>query len=176
MSALAEDWQDVEPFHTTETLRRIYAPGCNEYRPVLDHRSDDNPMLRLTLNEVLTEIMMISDGAVAALKIRVAGSKDPVEPRSFIEATIESIFAEYEQCRTHRQRIEVIKAARLTALRLQFAPRRAIRGEDEWKQEIVNDPRPYRVLVGVYGVSLGTIASIKKQGRVQQLAKSGGVQ
>ena len=115
--------------------------------------------------------MLVSDGAVAALKVRITGTHDAQAPTSDLAAIIDSLEERYEGCKTHRKRLLIIKEAQDTADRLRHAPNRSmVNGTKEWREAIAQDSRSCRVLAGVYGVSHMTISRIKKQG-VTGLAK-----
>jgi hypothetical protein len=142
------------------------------------------------MNEALTSILLVSDGAVgnydappAILKGRVDGT-DPLQralanvgdynhkgkrteyrqPTSYVADQIDHLDRLFRSCRTHRQRLMVIQGARTMAIRLKHAPWRAIRGDGvEWKQKVADDPRPGPVLAVVYGTSESTVKRIKQE-------------
>lgn len=171
MSALA----DYSAFHTTETQRHDWAPGCDDdrvrRRPLLDKPSDPHPILSALMDEALTRILLTADGAVMPLKERTTGSKATSSaPTSALAETLDGLTGRFTACKTHRARMLVIVDAQMTADRLQYAPRAEQRGTLEWKQAIGHDERPCRIVASVYGVSLRDVVSYRKQFRVTRLA------
>lgn len=166
--AHGSDWT---AFHTSETHRRDWAPGYERpeslaRKPLLDQPSEPHPILSLLMDEALMRIMLVSDGAVMALKVRVTGSRRESTPSSDLAVVIDSLGERYGKCKTHRKRLVVIKEAQDTADRLRHAPNRAmVRGTNEWGEAISRDPRSCRVLASVYGVDFSTISRIKKKFR-----------
>jgi hypothetical protein len=182
---LASNWT---AYHTPESVRRAELPaGHVERRPLLDKPSEPRPIINALMDEALLRIMLVSDGAVSSyepleiVKERVdrtvpmqralaaaasynhAGKTQGTRaPTSALLKTVERLGTDFTQSRTHRARFEVIKEAQTTAIRLKHAPWRAIRGDDEWKQKVADDPRSCRVLAVVYGVGVTTVKRIKK--------------
>lgn len=170
MSALAEppSWQSVDAYHTPESVSRAERPS--EYvkrQPLLDKRSEPNPILSLLMDEALLQIVLTADGSAMALTERVSGAyADTKVPNSGLAAEIDELGGRFAGCKTHRQRLEVIKHAQATAIRLKWAPDRSlIRGTEEWKQVVAQDARSTRVLAEIWGVSHMTIARLKKSRR-----------
>src|ERR1017187_9585230 len=105
-----------QAFHTTETQRREWAPGYErpdvlKRRPLLDSPSEPHPMLSALMDEALLRIMLVSDGAVMALRARVTGSRSASTPSSDLAIIIDELGEHYGACKTHRRRIVVIKEA-----------------------------------------------------------------
>lgn len=170
LSAIAHT-QDWTAFHTTEAERRDWATGYErpealKRRPLLDKPSEPHPILSSLMDVALLRVMLVSDGAVMALRERTSGSRTASTPTSDLAAVIELLGWRFGQCKTHRARLAVIKEAQDEADRLRYAPDRSVvQGTQEWRAAIAKDSRSSRVLAGVHGVSHMTIARIKKQGR-----------
>jgi hypothetical protein len=164
-AALASDWT---AFHTTETDRREWSPGYErvERRPLLDKPSDPHPILNALMDITLNRIMLVSDGAIMALKERTTGSHaTSVTPTSDLATVIDDLGSRFTQSKTHRRRLTIIKEAQTTADRLRFSPDRSkVRGTKEWREAVASDSRSCRVLATVYGVSKSTISNLKKTG------------
>lgn len=166
MSAL----QDFEAYHTPESVRQEFLSDDEietwkrKHKGThLDKPSAMRPVLRFSMEEVLLRISLTSDGAVAALKQRVKGTKDPSAPKSDLEALVADLDKRFYEAKTDVARLLILNEARRTLILLQFAPDRSkVRGTPEWRQAIISDPRSCRVLAGVWGVGKDTIARIKK--------------
>jgi hypothetical protein len=164
---------DPEAYHTPESVRREFLPeGHLERRPLLDKKTEPHPILDFLMDEALTRILLVSDGAVAALKKRTTGSKPTSADLRRRQAAkdvpldlvgiIDNLDARYEQCKTHRARLAVIKEAQTVAVALRYAPRSEQRGTVEWKATIGRDIRSCRIVAGVYGVSLRDVVAYRK--------------
>lgn len=170
MSAHTQNWT---AFHTTETHRHDWAPGYDrpealKRKPLLDKPSEPHPILSAKMDYELLRIMLVSDGAVMALRERTTGSRGASTPTSALAVTIDDLGGRFTSCKTHRQRLMVIKEAMHTADRLRYAPDRSvIQGTREWREAIANDNRSVRVLAVIYSVSKSTIARIKKDVRAE---------
>lgn len=157
--------QDWTAYHTSETVRREFLPADHiERRPLLDKPSDPHPILNMLMDEALMRIMLTADGAVMALKERVTGSSSPQAPTSDLAAIIDDYGERFTTCKTHRRRLQIIKEAQSTAVRLRYSPDRSlIHGTTEWREAVAKDDRSVRVLANVYGVGKSTIARIKSE-------------
>lgn len=167
-----QDWQDVDAYHTSEAVSQAERPeGWLQRRPLLDRASDQHPILTQLMDEAMTRIILTADGAVMPLEKRTTGTKDPSAPTSSLAALVDEFDRRFLGCKTHRQRLEVIKQAQATANRLRYAPKSdiAARGSKEWRQLIANDPRPRRVIAADYRVSSKTITAIRKEFAVSDL-------
>lgn len=172
MSAETQNWT---AFHTTETHRHDWAPGYDrpealKRKPLLDKPSEPHPILSALMDEALTRIMMVSDGAVMALRERTTGSKAPGTPTSDLAMLLDDLGSRFLESKTHRKRLLVIKEAQATGDRLRYAPRHQMRGTIEWKNAIGNDTRPCRVIANNYGVSLRDVVAYRKKFAVTKVA------
>lgn len=161
---------DWEAYHTPEKVRREFftyddsSSSALDYKPVLDHPSEPHPILSALMDEALLRILLTADGRAQTLTERVTGSHPgTMAPTSDLAATLDALSRDFMRCRTHRARLVIIKAAQRTADRLRHAPDRSkVRGTAEWRQAIAADPRKFRAIAAVYGVSISTVSSIKK--------------
>jgi hypothetical protein len=158
---LASDWT---AYHTPESVRREFVPKAIEWRPLLDKPSEPHPLLNAAMDEALTRIALVSDGAVTRFGAEwINGRRVADTPSSDLATTLEQLGTAYMLCWTHRSRLAVIKEARAEAKRLRYGPERSkVQGTKEWREKIANDPRPCGVLASVYGVSATTVKRIKK--------------
>ncbi len=158
-----------EPYHTSDAQQHDWygQPDAPRRTHLLDKPSSPHPILNQLMDEALTRILLVSDGAVMALKERTTGSKvGTIEPTSWLASVVHELDTRYEKCKTHRARLVVVKDAQDVADKLRYAPDRSkVRGTAEWREVIATDPRSTRVLAAVWGVSHMTIARIKKQAR-----------
>lgn len=158
------DWQDVEAHHTSDVQVRDWygLPDAPRRTTLLDKPSEPHPILSMLMDDALRQIMLTGDGAVAALKVRVTGSKDPTTPVSSLSEMVELLGRDFMKCKTHRQRLKAIKEVQAILDRLRYAPRSEMRGTAEWKAVIGRDERPCRVVASVYRVSLRDVVSYRK--------------
>lgn len=165
LSAIARE-QDWTAYHTPESVRREELPeGYVERSRLLDKPSDAHPILSALMDETLLRIMLVSDGAVMALRERTTGSKaGTMTPSSELATIVNELDQRFERCKTHRARLTVIKQAQSIGVRLRYAPDRSlIRDTEEWREAVAADSRSCRDLAEIWGVSHMTIARIKKQ-------------
>lgn len=168
LSALAQDW---DTFHTTHQQQHDWygPPDATKRRPLLDKPSEPHPILNMLMDEALTRIMLVSDGAVASLKIMIhkKGSRDAVEPHSDLATIVDNLDGLFLACRTHRQRLAVIKGAQEMSVRLRYSPKSDIlvRGTRGFRLALAKDPRPQRVVAADYRVSSKTISAARKEFR-----------
>ena len=158
--------QDVEPHHTSEAISQAERPdGWVDRSRLLDKPSDPHPILTLLMSEALHRILLTADGRSQALAERVSGSRSASAPKSDLAVILDEMECRFWHCRTHRQRLALIKEAQQTWIRLCFAPKSNIvaRGSKEWRQALAIDPRPYRVIQADYRVSAKTIAAARKE-------------
>jgi hypothetical protein len=142
------------------------------------------------MNEALTGILLVSDGAVgnydaplAILKGRVDRT-DPLqraladasnynhkgrqtehrEPTSSLANTIDHLDLLFRSCRTHRQRLMVIKKAQDLDTQLRYAPNRCkVPGTKEWEEAIADDPRTSGAVAVAFKTSQSRVKRIKKK-------------
>ena len=166
MSAL--HWQDVDAYHTPESIRREFRPeDALDRRPLLDTETEPHPILSALMDEALLRITLTSDGRAMALTERISGSHaGTLAPTSDLATELDQLSSRFMRCKTHRARLYAIKDAQAVADRLCYAPDRSvIRGTVEWRQAIAKDARSCRVLASIHGVNASTISRIKKQAR-----------
>lgn len=168
MSTHTADWR---AFHTSDQLARDSGGDPTKRRPkkvpVLDYPCEAHPILNLLMGEALTRILLTADGATMALQaVRVrsgktAGHRAPV---SVLSGDVDALRDRYERAGTNRRRLGVIRDAQEAARKLAYAPDRSmVRNTREWREKIAADPRSFRVVAQVFGVSHMTVSRIKKQ-------------
>lgn len=161
------DWAFRTPYAWTQEFTDT--PGrALERRPLLDRPSERHPILDALMDEALRRMLLTSDGATVKLsaRIRDGGGGGSSRPSSGLAGEIENLWEDYSRCRTHRQRLVVIRAAQEAVDRIMYARQadpRLVRGTLEWKQRIAADPRPRRIVAHYFGVSSKTITAARKQ-------------
>jgi hypothetical protein len=199
--AHAESSSDWNAFHTTDAQRRHWAAAdADDVRgryPSLRKQSPPDPVLDITIHEVLRRILLTADGAVTtytSVQIvkgtvdqsdgmqrlladvkpynhdgRIAESR---EPASTLADVVDVLSVRYARAKTDWTRLVVIGESQAILDSIRYAPNRSrIRWTPEWRAAIAQDARSCRVLANVYGVSFGTVRSIKKDAGT--LAKRG---
>lgn len=167
MSATAQtaDWT---AFHTTEQERREWASNYQpalDRSPLLDEPSEPHPILSALMDGALSRILLVSDGAVMPLRERTTGSQSPPSaPTSDLAALLDELGNRFSQCKTHRRRLEVIKEAQVTAVRLVYSPDRSkIHGTKEWREAIAHDSRDNETIALDHGITDRTVRNIRKE-------------
>lgn len=116
------------------------------------------------MDEALCRILLVSDGGVVPLDSRISARRaESREPSSDLAAIVERLDGLFRACKTHRTRLLVIREAQAVADRLRYAPDRSlVRGTNEWREAIAQDPRSCRVVASTYCLSETTVRRIKR--------------
>lgn len=146
----------------------VKIPRCD----LLDAPTEPHPLLDALMDRALFALKLRSDGACASLaeKVSTGKSRSHSAPLSGLGEDLYRLESAYLTSRTHRRRLDVIRAAQAEDRATMFAPRENQRDTPEWRAAVAADARPYRVIAVQYGISASTVGNIKRS-CVQRLAQ-----